>query len=208
MTTMTVAPGFAETHLHRPPLRESVTANARSRSQGRPKSDNIVGRFRSGRLVGNSIEELPNWRVTTADQRIASALAQRLGGTSGEWPATDGDRLEVLTESPAVRVVLDGPQAITSSLMLGDHGGLGSPRPTTTVLFRLADALELGMFQLRSASWEMAAIGGELEDQLTEVGGHAICELSLELVEFTTRVVPQAGRNAPGEIRAAPRLIR
>lgn len=61
------------------------------------------------------------------------------------------------------------------------------PQPVTTVPFHLVDGHELGVFRFRSSSWRFAETVGALREELAMVHGPALCELSLESVEFTTR---------------------
>lgn len=74
-------------------------------------SDDIVGRFRSGRQVlidGKQVPEaLSNWRVTTGDPAVAAGIAEFLGGVSEEWETDKEDNLQVLTDSPTVGIIIE-----------------------------------------------------------------------------------------------------
>lgn len=61
------------------------------------------------------------------------------------------------------------------------------PAPSIEVTFRLADDPELGQFRFKSGSWELAKVLHEYDNALTKVGGPALVELTLELVEYTTK---------------------
>lgn len=61
------------------------------------------------------------------------------------------------------------------------------PSPAISLTFRLADDPTLGKFKFQTASWVMASILHEYENALEAVGGPALIELSLELVEFTIK---------------------
>ncbi|MFB7675609.1 hypothetical protein ACFC26_29795 [Kitasatospora purpeofusca] len=61
------------------------------------------------------------------------------------------------------------------------------PAPSISVLFKLADDPELGAFRFQTGSWKMAEVLHEYDNALTRVGGPALVELSLELVEYTTK---------------------
>ncbi|MFJ9775596.1 hypothetical protein ACIRVF_30855 [Kitasatospora sp. NPDC101157] len=82
-------------------------------------SDAVVGRFHTGRRIDNRPESLPNWRVSATTSETAAAISQLLGGaTADDW--TQG----VVTGSPAVRVVLDGADSVTTELRLWGPKGL------------------------------------------------------------------------------------
>lgn len=58
------------------------------------------------------------------------------------------------------------------------------PAPNTKVSFRLAEDYDLGVGQLVSTSWELVKVLHEIENDLDEIQGEALCELNLELVEY------------------------
>lgn len=81
-------------------------------------SDDTVGRFRSGRLVKSGRTETPEalneWRVTTGDPTVADKIAALFGGTPEEWDPEKEDRLEVLTTSKTVQIVIE-PDGVDAS---------------------------------------------------------------------------------------------
>lgn len=83
----------------------------------------IVGRFRSGRQEGRTPVALDEWRVTTGDPEVASAVSNLMGGYVEEWDTQGEDNLEVLTDSDSVKILVDGPEAISSDLKLWGVGG-------------------------------------------------------------------------------------
>ncbi len=60
------------------------------------------------------------------------------------------------------------------------------PAPETAVRFRLAADPGLGLFGFASASWKLAEHAPDLVTSLAAIGGGALCELSIQTVEFTT----------------------
>jgi len=68
------------------------------------------------------------------------------------------------------------------------------PKPDIRVRFRLADAPELGTFEMRSSSWDMARVVHMYEDALEGVGGPALVALALETVSFVPKGGPMKGR--------------
>ncbi|MFI8422342.1 hypothetical protein [Streptomyces sp. NPDC085479] len=87
-------------------------------------SDSFVGQFRSGRMVGNRPESLPNWRVTTGDPEVADAVSKLMGGTPAEWETSGEDFNEVVTDTDKVLVVIDGPAALKSEMRRYGRQGL------------------------------------------------------------------------------------
>ncbi|MFD3956561.1 MULTISPECIES: recombination directionality factor [Streptomyces] len=82
-----------------------------------------VGRFRSGRMIGNRPESLSEWRVTTGDPDTAKAITALMGGTSEEWETAGEDGLEILTDKDAVKIVIDGVESIRARMVLWGRQG-------------------------------------------------------------------------------------
>ncbi|QPB09789.1 recombination directionality factor [Streptomyces phage Shady] len=61
------------------------------------------------------------------------------------------------------------------------------PQPNTNLVFRLADDYHLGKFRFQSTSWKLAEVIHEIDEALSRHKGEVLAELSLELVEFTTK---------------------
>lgn len=88
-------------------------------------SDDIAGRFRSGRLVKMGRTETPEslneWRVTTGDPTVAAKVAELLGGEPESWETDREDNLEVLTDARTVQIIIepDGVDASFKQFMPG-----------------------------------------------------------------------------------------
>ncbi|MFF3312500.1 hypothetical protein [Streptomyces sp. NPDC002952] len=88
-------------------------------------ADDVVGRFRSGRLVklGNKDvpESLNEWRVTTGDPVVAGRIAELMGGESEEWETDKEDNLQILTDASTVAITIepDGVDASFKQFMPG-----------------------------------------------------------------------------------------
>jgi hypothetical protein len=95
-----------------------------------------VGEFHATRKVGDCVEALSRWRVTTDDGSVAEDVAAALGGTPR--PAGAGTGWEVATESASVRVVI--------------------VRAGTTLGFVLAGCSGLGRFDFSPSPWTVAEI--------------------------------------------------
>lgn len=95
-----------------------------SKPRERQFSSDIVGRFRSGRLVGKQPEALSEWRVTTGDPVVAAELASLLGGESESWETDREDNLEVLTESASVDIIIESSDKLDASMKLFGMSGL------------------------------------------------------------------------------------
>jgi hypothetical protein len=87
-------------------------------------SDDVVGRFRSGRLVGKQPESLNEWRVTTGDPAVADAVSQLMGGTAEEWDTDKEDNLQILTDSKSVEIIIASSDAIDASMKKFGFSGL------------------------------------------------------------------------------------
>ncbi|QDY81055.1 SlyX family protein [Streptomyces qinzhouensis] len=61
------------------------------------------------------------------------------------------------------------------------------PTPSVDITFQIAAAPKLGTFHFMTGSWMMAAQLSELTDALERVGGPAVCDLTMELVVYTTK---------------------
>lgn len=65
------------------------------------------------------------------------------------------------------------------------------PTPSVDITFQIAAAPELGAFHFTTASWQMAMQLSDLTEALERVNGPAVCDLTIELVVYTTK----AGRD-------------
>lgn len=61
------------------------------------------------------------------------------------------------------------------------------PSPSIELEFRLADDFELGKFRFKTGSWTLVDVLHNVENALDAIDGPALCELTLELVEYTTK---------------------
>ncbi|WP_326812123.1 hypothetical protein [Streptomyces scopuliridis] len=95
-----------------------------SKPRERQFSSDIVGRFRSGRLVGKQPEVLNEWRVTTGDPVVADAIAALMGGTPEEWETDKEDNTEVLTDSASVEIIIESSDKLDASMKLFGMSGL------------------------------------------------------------------------------------
>ena len=91
-------------------------------------SDEIVGRFRAGYQVKDRPVGLKEFRVTTADQEVADAVAEALGLADvsvgpARWETTTDEVWEVFTDASTVEIIVDGPGAIQASFVLWGQAG-------------------------------------------------------------------------------------
>jgi hypothetical protein len=81
-------------------------------------ADDVVGRFRSGRMVSMGGKDVPEslneWRVTTGDPVVAAKIAELLGGTPESWETDKEDNLQILTDSKTVAIVIE-PDGVDAS---------------------------------------------------------------------------------------------
>ena len=96
-------------------------------AQPKPRNsfaDDVVGRFRSGYQLNDRPAALTEWRVTTGDPEVASAIYDLLGGDAPqEWPAKGEDNLEVFTASKEIDVIIDSPKSVRQRLVLWGRNG-------------------------------------------------------------------------------------
>ena len=86
-------------------------------------SDDIVGRFRSGYVVGNRPASLEAWRVTTGDPEVAAALQSLLGGEEPRsWDAKGEDNLELFTTAKEIEVIIE-PGGLRAEMVLWGRAG-------------------------------------------------------------------------------------
>ncbi|MFF9525392.1 hypothetical protein ACF1DV_25935 [Streptomyces achromogenes] len=107
-------------------LRNIWVADPDAAPKERPSfADDVVGRFRSGRLVKTGRTEIPEslneWRVTTGDPVVAAKIAELLGGEPEEWETDKEDNLQVLTDAKTVQIIIE-PDGVDASFKQFIHG--------------------------------------------------------------------------------------
>jgi hypothetical protein len=115
----------------------------------------------------------------------ASAIQDRLILWGRQGPVHECDGMYFLSPEE------DAGQPCGCPSLLADRkaqarSGRG-PAPHVKVSFRLAEDYDLGVGQFTSTSWDLLVALHEVRNALDAVGGEALCELSLELVEYTTK---------------------
>jgi hypothetical protein len=80
--------------------------------------DDVIGFFRSGYQVNNRPVALQEWLVTSADPDVVDAVAAIMGGTPEDRDTEKDDTVGVFTTSNTVEVILAGPAAIRSGMVL------------------------------------------------------------------------------------------
>ncbi|MEO6089268.1 MAG: hypothetical protein ABIQ18_39765 [Umezawaea sp.] len=84
-----------------------------------PFMDDVVGKFKGGKLVGRRPMALSEWRVISDDPDVADRIAELFGGEavdSGDEEARD--RYEVMSEAESVLVVVESAEALRSRMAL------------------------------------------------------------------------------------------
>ena len=104
-------------------------------------ADDVVGRFRSGyQAEGAKGKKTPmalqEWRVTTGDPDVASAVHELLGGEDPQkWDATGEDDLEVFTKADRVEIILEKPDALRQAMVLYGRKGTIYVSDGETILY-------------------------------------------------------------------------
>jgi hypothetical protein len=84
-------------------------------------ADDVVGRFRAGRLIRVGGKEIPEalneWRVTSGDPVVGDRIAELMGGEPEEWETDKEDNLQVLTDSPSVQIIIE-PNGVDASFKM------------------------------------------------------------------------------------------
>ena len=78
-------------------------------------ADDIVGRGRAGQQIQGRPIALSEWRFTTGDPAVASAVAELFGGEPQKWETQSDEALEVLSTTAVLPVELTG---LTSEFVL------------------------------------------------------------------------------------------
>ncbi|MFJ7902228.1 hypothetical protein ACIQ6V_17330 [Streptomyces sp. NPDC096198] len=136
------------------------------------------------------------------------------GGNLAHEVLTSRDRVRVIMDGPdavAARMLLrggkgvihecDGSQYLSPEEDKGQPCGCPplledkrlaardcrGPAPSIDLTFRIAAAPMLGEFHFVTGSWQLAAQLSDLTDALKRVDGPAVCDLTMELVVYTTK---------------------
>ncbi|MGI5404158.1 hypothetical protein ACQEVG_32850 [Streptomyces sp. CA-135486] len=204
-----------------------------SKPRERQFSEDFVGRFRSGRLVGKQPEALNEWRVTSGDPVVADKIAELFGGAAEEWDTDKEDNLEVLTDAASVEIIIESSDKIDASMKLFGMQGLAhhcdgveylspdedkgtpcgcppllqdrkdkaragrGPKPSIDVVFKLAQAPELGLFRFNSGSWELVKVLHTVIADVDGYDGPVRAALSIENVSYTTKAGRDVSYNKP-----------
>ena len=88
-------------------------------------SDDIVGRFRSGHQISGRPMALTEWRVTGADPVTLETVREIMGGDEepAKWDTKSDETYEVFTTSTTVEIILDGPKALKTGMVLWGRKG-------------------------------------------------------------------------------------
>ncbi|MGC5319331.1 hypothetical protein ACPXB5_11395 [Micromonospora arida] len=91
-------------------------------------SSDVVGRFRSGYQVNKRPMSLPEWRVTSGDPDVMTAVIDLMGSKNNdpaqEWETAGEDNLEVFTETPRVRIVIASAKSLRQEMILRGMKGI------------------------------------------------------------------------------------
>lgn len=128
--------------------------------------DEKAGTFHCVQRVAGLPEAFRTWRVTVHDRCIAVGVGRLLGGALVDCRTGEGG-WEVLTDSAAVRVVVEGVEE-------------------RALTFRLAEGYRLGVFAFESGLWSLAELLGEVVGELQALGGPVLGDLGIGAVQVTT----------------------
>lgn len=99
--------------------------------EARPKprfASDVVGRFRSGTQINKRPMSLQEWRVTTGDPDVATAIIDLMGSKNDdpaqEWETAGEDNLEVFTETPRIRIIIPSAKSLRQEMILRGLKGI------------------------------------------------------------------------------------
>jgi len=152
------------------------------------------------RKFGGSVEEWETTKedflqVLTATDKVQiiidgpGAIRDRLILWGRQGPIHECDGVYFLSPEEDAGTACGCPSLLAERKAWARSGR--GPQPNTTVTFRLADDYDLGKGSFTSTSWDLLTVLHEVRNSLESIGGEVLCELSLELVKYTTK----AGRN-------------
>lgn len=89
-----------------------------------PFMDDVVGKFKGGKLVGRRPIALSEWRVVSDDEDVADTIAALFGGDVIVSPDEEArDRFEVETTAQYVDVIIEDAAALRSRMALYGNNG-------------------------------------------------------------------------------------
>jgi hypothetical protein len=103
----------------------AINIFANAEAEGPKPASDIVGRFRSGRQLQGRPMSLSTWRVTSGDPDVLAFLAATYGAVEGpqEWETKTEERLEVILKADSIPIILSGPHAVRSEMVLWGRKG-------------------------------------------------------------------------------------
>ena len=149
-------------------------------TEQKASSDDIVGRFRSGHQINGRPMALSSWRVTGADPVVLSTLSEIMGGNEdpAKWDTKSEETYEIFTTSTEVEIIIDGPKALKTGMVLWGRKGL----------IRSCD----GVTQTDDAQTECAC-PSDLRERKEAAKNGSACEPSIQIY-FRLALNPELGK--------------
>lgn len=97
--------------------------DAKPRTRNRYVED-VVGYIHGGLMTKTKPLSLSQWRFTSDAPEVAARVAELFGGEVEEWDTDKANNLQVLSESSRVDLLLDGPDALRSRMVLWGRKGI------------------------------------------------------------------------------------
>ncbi len=89
-----------------------------------PFMDDVVGKFKGGKLMGRRPVALSEWRVVSDDEDVADRVTELFGGEVDVSPDEEArDRYEVLTSAASVEIVIEAAGDLRSRMALYGNNG-------------------------------------------------------------------------------------
>lgn len=180
-----------------------VSLNAWEMSTGDIDTANGLADFFRTTVIDTQSESENFLRIETGAERIEVVLSGPKALTSdlklwyNNQLTHHCDGVEYLSGDdpngfPLVGTPCDCPQTFAERKANAKVGR--GPKPDIKVVASLAGAEDLGTFAFKTGAWTMAEDLWKYEETLAAIGGPAVADLVLELVEYTPKKGPMAGK--------------
>ncbi|MEU9025993.1 hypothetical protein AB0D46_00350 [Streptomyces sp. NPDC048383] len=114
-----------------------------------------------------------------------AAVAARMVLRGGKGIIHECDGVEFLSPEEKKGQPCGCPPLLENKKLAAKNGR--GPMPSIDITFRIAATPVLGPFHFVTTSWQMAAQLSDLLEALERVDGPAVCDLTMELVVYTTK---------------------
>lgn len=87
-------------------------------------AEDVVGYIHGGMMTKTKPLSLSLWRFTSDDPDVAARIAELFGGEVEEWDTDKANKLQVLSESASIDLILESPEELRSRMVLWGRKGV------------------------------------------------------------------------------------